>query len=527
MEAASQISLDQLYHMTAYIYRDKNSERSPTTTFAHFLEVCSALTAHSRKKRRENFTLESALCKALAWYFPLMAKFNVASLEDLIYRKYPYACPYCREAPHKEFRCKQVRGTDNTVDHPALRRLYTQNYPRKPQTLDAWQSMFNEIYPRSVDDQSGRSVLGLFEELGELAEAIRVFDRHPKYLAGEAADVFSYLMGIANEHALTVATHEGQEFSLEKAFTRRYPGLCVHCGHQKCACPIIPDATVGRSAKELDLAPLDTLFSLPPKALDEKGSVAASLVLDRVGGYSTIAREFPFDRGEINRALISLCLRVAKQADQQRPEAASRLRDLALRLGQHAALAGSGDHSAVVVNVLEVLQDLRPLLVGAITPDDSSLEGRVGRLLEKETCTIGIITALPVELAAMKLMLDTSQKYPVVGDPNEYLIGTIRSKDQARDHVIAVSLLKDKGNNSAAAAAANILRSFPRITDVVMVGIAGAAPCPEDVSRHVRIGDIVIAQEVLQFDNVRMINGGETELRVPPIRTSGVLPDAL
>src|SRR5262249_29062462 len=151
---------------------------------------------------------------------------------------------------------------------PALRALYARNLPRKPQTLDGWQSMFNVIYPRSVnDDHSGRSVLGLFEELGELAEAIRVFDRHPKYFAGEAADVFSYLMGIANDHALAVATSEGQEFSFEKAFIRRYPGLCVHCGHQKCVCPIIPDATVGRSAKELDLAPLDTLFSLSPQAL--------------------------------------------------------------------------------------------------------------------------------------------------------------------------------------------------------------------------------------------------------------------
>lgn len=54
-----------------------------------------------------------------------------------------------------------------------------------------------------------------------------------------------------------------------------------------------------------------------------------------------------------------------------------------------------------------------------------------------------------------------------------------------------------------------------------MVGVAGAAPCPEDTSKHVRIGDVVVAKEVIQFDNVRVVSGGENELRVPPLRTSG------
>jgi len=52
--------------------------------------------------------------------------------------------------------------------------------------------MFDKIYQRDVSDLgTGRSIVGLMEELGELAEAVRVFDKHPKYVAGEAADVFS------------------------------------------------------------------------------------------------------------------------------------------------------------------------------------------------------------------------------------------------------------------------------------------------------------------------------------------------
>jgi hypothetical protein len=59
--------------------------------------------------------------------------------------------------------------------------------------LNEWQLMFQEIYPRESDDR-WRSTIGLFEELGELAEAIRVFDKYPMYFLGEAADIFSYLM---------------------------------------------------------------------------------------------------------------------------------------------------------------------------------------------------------------------------------------------------------------------------------------------------------------------------------------------
>lgn len=36
------------------------------------------------------------------------------------------------------------------------------------------------------DARAGRSVLGLLEKLGELVEAVRVFDRYPKYFAAQS-----------------------------------------------------------------------------------------------------------------------------------------------------------------------------------------------------------------------------------------------------------------------------------------------------------------------------------------------------
>jgi hypothetical protein len=83
------VRLDELYKMVAYIYADKNLIRTSTATFAHFVEVCGMLTIHYRKKKREAITVTDALCKALGWYFPLLAKFGIRSVEELVFRKFP------------------------------------------------------------------------------------------------------------------------------------------------------------------------------------------------------------------------------------------------------------------------------------------------------------------------------------------------------------------------------------------------------------------------------------------------------
>lgn len=252
-------SLDEIYRMTAYVYGEQNAIRPVAATLSHFVEVCGMLTILDRRKKKEGFDFTDALCKALGWYFPLLAKLRVRSVEELVFRKFPYACPYCRRAPHEDRICKTVRGTDSTVDHVALRNIYEAHQSKKPSSLDQWQQMFQDIYPRSMDDKA-RSTLGLFEELGELAEAVRVFERFPKYFAGEAADIFSYLMGIANEYSLRVEQESGIAFNFYDEYLKRFPGLCLACGHRVCVCPSIPKATVGRMAKELDIGAAENLF---------------------------------------------------------------------------------------------------------------------------------------------------------------------------------------------------------------------------------------------------------------------------
>jgi NTP pyrophosphatase (non-canonical NTP hydrolase) len=325
--------------MVAYIYNDRNMARPPAATFAHFVEVCGMLTIHDRKKRREGLDVTDALCKTLGWYFPLLAKHKIRSVESLIFRKFPRVCPYCRKSPHQDVICKLVRGTSPTVDHAEVLRFYRDNWNSRPKGLNEWQMMFQDIYPRQITDQ-GRSTIGLLEELGELAEAVRVFDSHPKYFLGEAADTFSYIMGIANEHAVRLG-QEDKTFSFETEFLIRYPGLCTQCGSRVCVCPGVPEATVGRMAKEINITDDDKPFISDFDSFSEHGRNVAHEVLELQGGYQGLIAQLPFDRGDANRALVALCLQIAKAIEKDKPTLAETFRTEAFKITASAKNPGS------------------------------------------------------------------------------------------------------------------------------------------------------------------------------------------
>jgi NTP pyrophosphatase (non-canonical NTP hydrolase) len=376
--------LDDLYYMTAHIYSEQNAARPPETTFAHFVEVCGMLATYDRRKKREEFDIEDALCKALGWFFPLLARFKIASVEELVFLKYPYTCPYCRKTPHKDSLCKTVRGTKPTVNHEALAGEYARNNSRRPKSLTEWQRMFQEIYPRGAADANARSTLGLFEEIGELAEAIRVFDRFPKFFVGEAADVFSYLMGMANEYSLKVEMEDEREFSFEAEYMKRYPGLCTQCGNQVCTCPAIPDSTVGRMAKELGVEADHPVFLLDWESLHTRGREVSTQVMARLGRSTKWGSQLPFDRGAANRALVDLLYALADQTRDLTLQI--KLREAALKAIAAASPAGSKEKPAVFGEIIGLLHDRWPDLAPASEPlvqKQSTLASQVVRALQR------------------------------------------------------------------------------------------------------------------------------------------------
>ncbi|KAK7512386.1 nucleoside phosphorylase domain-containing protein [Phyllosticta citriasiana] len=105
--------------------------------------------------------------------------------------------------------------------------------------------------------------------------------------------------------------------------------------------------------------------------------------------------------------------------------------------------------------------------------------------------SIGLITALAIELTAINAMLDERHDYPqdlnVVSDDNNYQSSRIGSHNV----VIAALPRKSMEKVSAATTATQMAKTFPHIRFGLFVGIGGVVP-NLDAEQDVRLGDIVV-----------------------------------
>jgi nucleoside phosphorylase len=137
--------------------------------------------------------------------------------------------------------------------------------------------------------------------------------------------------------------------------------------------------------------------------------------------------------------------------------------------------------------------------------------------LESDTwsdVTIGIIAALSIEGAAMRTLMARPQTVRMQDDPNEYRLGHLDSAEQGRPHHVVLVTLTGDDTRNAAATCTDMLRSFPHIRAVIMMGIAGGVPDPRDPQRHVRLGDVVIALEgIVDYGHIRQGPDGAQQRR--------------
>jgi nucleoside phosphorylase len=129
------------------------------------------------------------------------------------------------------------------------------------------------------------------------------------------------------------------------------------------------------------------------------------------------------------------------------------------------------------------------------------------------TPTIGIVTALAVEGAAVHLLVDGVQPEHGPDDPNHYHRGWLPGADPDHPHRVVTTILPQDGTRGAAAACTDLLRSFPSVRCVVMCGIAGGIPAPDRPDQHVRLGDVVVGTDgIVDYGHVWRVDGTE-ELR--------------
>lgn len=141
-----------------------------------------------------------------------------------------------------------------------------------------------------------------------------------------------------------------------------------------------------------------------------------------------------------------------------------------------------------------------------------------------EAYTIGIICALPIELAAAVRMLD--KEHPRLsqdlGDDNSYRFGHIG------DHNVVIGCLAAgrTGLVSAASVALKMKSSFRCVRFGLMVGIGGGVPSEE---HDIRLGDVVVSKPSGQHGGVVQYDLGKTRPNGDFERTGSLSPppDAL
>lgn len=107
-----------------------------------------------------------------------------------------------------------------------------------------------------------------------------------------------------------------------------------------------------------------------------------------------------------------------------------------------------------------------------------------------EAFEIGIICALPIELAAMQEVLDEEYEDPAEEFPNDtntYSFGCIGKHNV----VIACLPAGMTGTNSANLVASNLMRTFTLVKILLLVGIGGGVPSSYC---DIRLGDVVVSQ---------------------------------
>ncbi|KAI9705674.1 MAG: hypothetical protein M1820_005084 [Bogoriella megaspora] len=135
----------------------------------------------------------------------------------------------------------------------------------------------------------------------------------------------------------------------------------------------------------------------------------------------------------------------------------------------------------------------------------------MARHAEVEVYTVGWLCALPIELAAARMVLDEEYKWgPSTADSNIYTFGRIG------DHGIAIACLPAGryGTSSAAAVASPMMSTFPNLRSCLMVGIGGGVPSGE---ADIRLGDVVVSRPmnncpgVVQYDMGKRLANGQLQ----------------
>lgn len=241
-------SLDEWYVHVNHVFVRRNLPRSTDAVMSHITELVGALSFIASGKKKPEVTEERILPRLVAWWMVLCGKAGVESLSSMLWSKYPGTCPYCFLTPHHAADCAAIKKRRQSPD---WQRLYerSSSIPNsdRPRDLMGWQQMLAEVYPVDPFGSSEKVFARLAEEVGELAEAVRLLPVEPGFFVNEASDVFAWTMNIASSYDDSQDRKCGE--TLRDGMTRNYAAGCSTCGFPVCDCPQFHPRTFGRIAE--------------------------------------------------------------------------------------------------------------------------------------------------------------------------------------------------------------------------------------------------------------------------------------
>ncbi|KAJ4160352.1 hypothetical protein NW754_003477 [Fusarium falciforme] len=122
--------------------------------------------------------------------------------------------------------------------------------------------------------------------------------------------------------------------------------------------------------------------------------------------------------------------------------------------------------------------------------------------------TVGILCALPKELKAVRALFDETHNHPENVPDDRYVFGKMGH------HMVVATCLSKYGTGQAALAAGDMKHIFS-LRFCLLVGIGGGVPSQDN---DIRLGDVVVGEEVVQYD-LGQRRGGLFERKEQPLRS--------
>jgi len=305
-----ELPIDNFVEVVAGIYREQDKNRSIWDIWLHATHHAASIGEEARKYKPGTKLLVEIADFAM-WLFTFVGKIkrpigleidrhgieasaihtdNEKDFSDLIWYKYPKLCPVCFWRRYNDgikmpsdlsqpcdCLLYPIESRDQSEERAHLKRLQEyakQHYKDKPNSVDEWQKMFQDIYLANLRHLNLVDIsFHLLEEVGEVSDSMaRMYtygkedfkDGEPTWrrigLENEIADVTSWMFALINHlELMPEIVREFQKFMFKSIVMRDTPPItlsgiiwsrygdenrrslyCPHiCKKQVCECPIL------------------------------------------------------------------------------------------------------------------------------------------------------------------------------------------------------------------------------------------------------------------------------------------------